>query len=42
MIQLFTYDTHKILLTVIKRSITDIASTLTVNFSKTKDTHYPV
>jgi len=39
---LFTYDTHKIFLTVIKRSITDIASTMTVNFSKTKEAHYPV
>jgi len=42
MIQLFTYDTHKIFLTVIKRSVTDIASTMTVNFGKTKETHYGV
>jgi len=28
MIQLFTYDTHKIFLTIIKRSITDIESTV--------------
>jgi len=42
MIQFFLHMTHKIFLTVIKRSITDIASTMTVNFSKTKETHYPV
>jgi len=39
MIQLFTYDTRKIFLTVINRSITDIASAMTVNSSKTKETH---
>jgi len=42
MIQLFTYDAQKLFLTVIKTSITDIASTMTVNSSKTKETHYPV